>query len=92
MAGRINEVIEKEISERLGFYDDLGIRLFYKDRGASGCSGFRIADRRIFPLQPATKSITRTRHCPKTTRTAGISQSRFSPRRELLLRGNRTET
>ena len=35
MAGRINEILQKEISERLGFYDDLGIRLFYKDRGAS---------------------------------------------------------
>ncbi|MGC2526432.1 MAG: uracil-DNA glycosylase [Candidatus Acidiferrum sp.] len=34
MPGRINEVIEKKISERLSFYDNLGIRLFYKDRGA----------------------------------------------------------
>jgi uracil-DNA glycosylase len=34
MSGRISESLQKEISERLSFYDDLGIRLFYKDRGA----------------------------------------------------------
>ena len=45
MAGRINEILQKKISERLSFYDDLGIRLFYKDRGASGCSECRTAGR-----------------------------------------------
>lgn len=34
MSGRIYETLQKKISERLSFYDDLGVRLFYKDRGA----------------------------------------------------------
>ena len=35
MAERIPETVQKKLSERLGFYDDLGIRLFYRDRGAA---------------------------------------------------------
>jgi uracil-DNA glycosylase len=34
MAERISESLQKKLSDRLGFYDDLGIRLFYRDRGA----------------------------------------------------------
>jgi len=34
MAERISETLQKKLSERLGFYEDLGIRLFYRDRGA----------------------------------------------------------
>ncbi|MGB2621913.1 MAG: uracil-DNA glycosylase [Candidatus Acidiferrum sp.] len=34
MAERIPEALQKKLSERLGFYEDLGVRLFYKDRGA----------------------------------------------------------
>jgi len=33
MAERISETLQKKISDRLGFYEDLGIRLFYRDRG-----------------------------------------------------------
>jgi uracil-DNA glycosylase len=35
MAERIPETLQKQLSERLHFYEDLGVRLFYKDRGAS---------------------------------------------------------
>jgi uracil-DNA glycosylase len=35
MAERISETLQKKISDRLSFYDDLGIRLFYRDRGAA---------------------------------------------------------
>jgi uracil-DNA glycosylase len=35
MPDRISESLQKKISERLSFYDDLGIRLFYKDRGTA---------------------------------------------------------
>jgi uracil-DNA glycosylase len=35
MAARISEALQKKISDRLSFYDDLGIRLFYRDRGAA---------------------------------------------------------
>ncbi len=33
MAERISETLQKKISDRLGFYGDLGIQLFYRDRG-----------------------------------------------------------
>jgi DNA polymerase len=35
MAERISETLQKKLSDRLGFYDDLGIRLFYRDRGTA---------------------------------------------------------
>ncbi len=35
MAERISETLQKKLSARLGFYEDLGIRLFYRDRGAA---------------------------------------------------------
>src|SRR5580700_8396683 len=35
MAERIPETLHKKLSERLHFYKDLGVRLFYKDRGAT---------------------------------------------------------
>jgi uracil-DNA glycosylase family 4 len=34
MPARIPDALQKKLSERLSFYEDLGIRLFYKDRGA----------------------------------------------------------
>jgi uracil-DNA glycosylase family 4 len=36
MPARIPDTLQKKISQRLNFYDDLGVRLFYKDRGVSG--------------------------------------------------------
>jgi uracil-DNA glycosylase len=33
MAQRIPETLQKKITDRLGFYEDLGIWLFYRDRG-----------------------------------------------------------
>jgi DNA polymerase len=35
MAERVSETLQKKLSDRLGFYEDLGIRLFYRDRGAA---------------------------------------------------------
>src|SRR5882762_10500420 len=34
MAERISETLQKKLSGRLGFYEDIGIRLFYRNRGA----------------------------------------------------------
>ena len=34
MAERIPETLQKKLSERFHFYEDLGVRLFYKERGA----------------------------------------------------------
>ena len=33
MSERITESLQEKISERLHFYEDLGVRLFYKQRG-----------------------------------------------------------
>jgi DNA polymerase len=38
MSDRIPDALQKRISQRLSFYDDLGVRLFYKDRGGSNIS------------------------------------------------------
>ena len=38
MAERISETLQKKLSGRLGFYEDLGIRLFYRDRGTVAAS------------------------------------------------------
>jgi len=35
MAERISETLQKKLSDRLNFYDDLGIQLFDRDRGAT---------------------------------------------------------
>jgi uracil-DNA glycosylase len=35
MTERISETLEEKLSARLGFYEDLGIRLFYRVRGAA---------------------------------------------------------
>jgi uracil-DNA glycosylase len=32
MSRQISEILQKKVAERLAFYDDLGIRLFYRDR------------------------------------------------------------
>jgi uracil-DNA glycosylase family 4 len=34
MAEHISESLQKKLSARLGFYEDIGIRLFYRDRGS----------------------------------------------------------
>ena len=41
MTERISETLQKKLSDRLGFYDDLGIRQFYRDRGATVVSDSR---------------------------------------------------
>jgi uracil-DNA glycosylase family 4 len=39
MTEQISEILQKKIADRLGFYEDMGIRLFYRDRGTSLASG-----------------------------------------------------
>src|SRR5215831_8249509 len=38
MHGQIPENLQKSVAERLAFYDDLGIRLFYRDRHSEAVS------------------------------------------------------
>ncbi len=46
MAEPISESLQKKLSARLGFYEDIGIRLFYRDRGAVGAPD---SERRLEP-------------------------------------------
>ncbi len=39
MAEHIPEPLQKKLSDRLAFYEDLGIRLFYRDRGTADAPG-----------------------------------------------------
>jgi uracil-DNA glycosylase family 4 len=43
MADRISEPLQKKIMERLSFYEDIGIRSFYRDRGAPAPSATEVA-------------------------------------------------
>jgi DNA polymerase len=53
MAERIPETLQKKLSARLGFYDDLGIRLFYRNRGA----GMAVRDSQPRLQSPATAGL-----------------------------------
>jgi uracil-DNA glycosylase family 4 len=39
MSEQIPETLQKKIADRLGFYEDLGIRMFYRDRGTEIAAG-----------------------------------------------------
>ncbi len=39
MAERVSETLHKKLSDRLGFYEDLGIQLFYRDRAGVATPG-----------------------------------------------------
>jgi DNA polymerase len=52
MSGRIPENLQKKLSTRLSFYEDLGIRLFYKERGAplAQSAATPVADQVVAPV------------------------------------------
>jgi len=50
MAERVPETLHKKLSDRLGFYEDLGIRLFYRDRRAAAAPH---SERRLEPPSTA---------------------------------------
>jgi uracil-DNA glycosylase family 4 len=52
MAERISESLQKKLSSRLNFYEDLGIRLFYRDRGAAAPPLEQRADLQAISNQP----------------------------------------
>ena len=43
MTERISETLSKKITDRLAFYEDIGIRSFYRDRGAPAPSATEVA-------------------------------------------------
>ncbi|HKW55779.1 MAG TPA: uracil-DNA glycosylase [Candidatus Acidoferrum sp.] len=61
MPERFSSSLEKKLSERLAFYNDLGICLFYKDRGFSPASGAPA----MHELSPSIASETRQQILPE---------------------------
>jgi len=53
MAERISEVIQQKLSTRLSYYEEIGIRLFYRDRLVTSLatSGFAVQPAAPLPLQ-----------------------------------------
>jgi uracil-DNA glycosylase family 4 len=57
MSERLPDALKKKISERLTFYDDLGIRLFYTTRALmSGESGSSAAEKFTSPSAPVSEA------------------------------------
>jgi uracil-DNA glycosylase len=69
MAERIPEPLQKKLSERLHFYKDLGVRLFYKERGTPSAQIAETPASRSF-AGPASQQISYNEDAalPKSTR------------------------
>ncbi len=67
MAERISEPLQKKIEERLRYHEDLGIRLFYLERGNAG--QFFQANPRVVDSQsaaiPVIEEISLSKSAPK---------------------------
>jgi uracil-DNA glycosylase len=66
MPERFSHSLQQKIEDRLRYYEDLGIRLFYTDRGPSGV-GVMPAEAHISPSPPipVTEEITLSKSAPK---------------------------
>jgi DNA polymerase len=77
MPEQISETLQKKISERLSFYEDLGIRLFYRDRGAGPISAtgpqVELSENLTHPKLAPHKELT----LPKPVRKPEIGKSMF---------------
>jgi uracil-DNA glycosylase family 4 len=88
MSEQIPETLQKRIADRLGFYEDLGIRMFYRDRGTPLASraeqqletaGVSMHSN-IFSSEEATLPKTvRNPELPKPAPTIGQPAPRVSP-------------
>jgi uracil-DNA glycosylase len=68
MPARIPDSLQKKISQRLSFYDDLGVRLFYKDRAAGSNRAVASSATESFAA-PVTQQISYEESAlPKSTR------------------------
>ena len=90
MAARIPEPLQKEISSRLRFYEDLGIRLFFRDRNsapnAAECPSARtqkvsssaqaLSEKLVLPKSPGT---TLPPHIPAAAASSAILKTAFIP-------------
>jgi uracil-DNA glycosylase len=57
MSERIPDALQKKISQRLSFYGDLGVRLFYKNRGGSIISAAALPTAQASPPPESTEQF-----------------------------------
>jgi len=89
MTERISETLQKKLSERLGFYEDLGISLFYRDRCAVATHDRERQLESPVPANLSTPDLKRKKPCPgpqqtripksRTGRAATESKDRVLP-------------
>src|ERR1700732_302534 len=65
MAERISETLQKKLSNRLGFYEDLGIRLFYWDRGAVAAPYSELPFETLLDAYFSTQDLQKEKTLPK---------------------------
>ncbi len=82
MAERIPEPLQKKLSARLHFYEDLGVRLFYKERGTPPAHAAETPASRSF-VEPASQQISYNEDAalPKSTRKPDLPKpAQIAPR------------
>jgi uracil-DNA glycosylase len=88
MSVRNPETLQQKVADRLGFYEDMGIRLFYRDRGAQFRSGSEqrlempnvSVPSNVFPSEEATlPKPARKPELPKSAPAVAPSSPKVSP-------------
>jgi len=83
MSERIPEALQKKLSERLSLYEDLGIRLFYKDRGAAHAQAAVMPIAVSFEAPASQKIYFEDAALPKTVRKPELSRAAQSAPRAM---------
>lgn len=83
MSERLPEALQEKFSERLSLYEDLGIRLFYKDRGASHAQAAATPMAVSFEAPAPQKIYYEDAALPKTVRKPELSRAAQSAPRAL---------
>jgi uracil-DNA glycosylase family 4 len=78
MAERIPQTLQKKIADRLGFYEDIGIRLFYRDRGTQASFGPDVSNM-ISREEMTLPKPARKPELPKATPPLAPAPQRISP-------------
>jgi len=73
MAERIPAALQQMLSDRLSFYEDIGIHLFYRDRAATSLAQSTAAERPSFQVHPEETPL------PKTISGAPIRKTATTP-------------
>jgi uracil-DNA glycosylase family 4 len=94
MSERIAESLQKKLSERLHFYEDLGVRLFYKQRGDLKFQSVATPAAETFTAPPsqqipyeeaALPKSTRKPELPKAVQAAPVAPAQTAPPRTALI-------